>query len=164
MSVKDINIKNRTYYVFNDIIYIENFDPNNIKIDEKSLKNIPIYYIVHVTIKKELKSYSVNLLCLIFGEMTRYFEVINGNRYLTLVPTNESKEKTKKYEEPLIKIRILVRLITKNLDDYDEKYITIKFGSDDELPLNKRIEIPIMTIVVRAVFRENNKYYPHNFF
>ena len=51
MSVKDINIKNRTYYVFNDIIYIENFDPNNIKIDEKSLKNIPIYYIVHVTIK-----------------------------------------------------------------------------------------------------------------
>ena len=164
MSVKDINIKNRTYYVFNDIIYIENFDPNNIKIDEKSLKNIPIYYIVYVTIKKELKSYSVNLLCLIFGEMNRYFEVINGNRYLTLVPTNESKEKTKKYEEPLIKIRTLVRLITKNLDDYDEKYITSKFGSDDELPLNKRIEIPIMTIVVKAVFHENNKYYPHNFF
>ena len=164
MSVRDINIKNRTYYVFNDIIYIENFDPNNIKIDEKSLKNIPIYYIVYVTIKKELKSYSVNLLCLIFGEMNRYFEVINGNRYLTLVPTNESKEKTKKYEEPLIKIRTLVRLITKNLDDYDEKYITIKFGSDDELPSNKRIEIPIMTIVVRAVFHENNKYYPHSFF
>ena len=164
MSFKDIIIKNRTYYVFNDIIYIENFDPNNIKIDEKSLKNIPIYYIVYVTIKKELKSYSVNLLCLIFGEMNRYFEVINGNRYLTLVPTNESKEKTKKYEEPLIKIRTLVRLITKNLDDYDEKYITIKFGSDDELPSNKRIEIPIMAIVVRAVFHENNKYYPHSFF
>ena len=164
MSVKDIIIKNRTYYVFNDIIYIENFDPNNIKIDEKSLKNILIFYIVYVTIKKDLKSYSVNLLCVIFGEMNRYFEVINGNRYLTLVPTNESKEKTKKYEEPLIKIRTLVRFITKNLDDYDEKYITIKFGSDDELPSNKRIEIPIMTIVVRAVFHENNKYYPHSFF
>ena len=164
MSVKDIIIKNRTYYVFNDIIYIENFDPNNIEIDEKSLKNILIFYIVYVTIKKDLKSYSVNLLCVIFGEMNRYFEVINGNRYLTLVPTNESKEKTKKYEEPLIKIRTLVRFITKNLDDYDEKYITIKFGSDDELPSNKRIEIPIMTIVVRAVFHENNKYYPHSFF
>ena len=35
-KVKDINIKNRTYYFFNDIIDIENFDPNNIKIDEKS--------------------------------------------------------------------------------------------------------------------------------
>ena len=36
MSVKDINIKNRTYYYLNDIIYIENFDVNNIRIDEKS--------------------------------------------------------------------------------------------------------------------------------
>ena len=35
---KDINIKNRTYYFFNDIIDIENFDPNNIKIDGKSSK------------------------------------------------------------------------------------------------------------------------------
>ena len=36
----------------------------------------------------------------------------------------------------------------------------IKFNSDDELPLNKITEIPIMTIVVRAIFLENNKYYP----
>ena len=46
MSVKDINIKNRTYYFFNDITYIENFDANNIIIDEKSYKNIFIYYIL----------------------------------------------------------------------------------------------------------------------
>ena len=36
----------------------------------------------------------------------------------------------------------------------------IKFNLDDELPLNKTIEIPSMTIVVRAIFYENNKYYP----
>ena len=40
----------------------------------------------------------------------------------------------------------------------------IKFNSDDELPINKTIEIPTMTIVVRAVFLENNKYYPQVFF
>ena len=39
----------------------------------------------------------------------------------------------------------------------------IKFNSDDELPLNKTIEIPTMTIVVRAVFLENNKHYPQAF-
>ena len=39
----------------------------------------------------------------------------------------------------------------------------IKFNSDDELPLNKMIEIPTMTIVVRAVFHENNEYYPQVF-
>ena len=38
-----------------------------------------------------------------------------------------------------------------------------KFDSDDNLPLNKTIEIPIVTIVVRAVFHENNKYYPQDF-
>ena len=44
-KVKDINTKNRAYYFFNDIINIENFDSNNIKIDENSNKNILIYYI-----------------------------------------------------------------------------------------------------------------------
>ena len=43
--------------------------------------------------------------------------------------------------------------------DYDEKYMKIKFNSDDELPLNKMIELPTMTVVVRAIFLENNKYY-----
>ena len=93
--------------------------------------------------------------------MNGYFEEINGNKYLTLVPTNENKEK--KYEELWSKIRDLIRSITKNSDDYDEKYMKIKFNSDDELPLNKTIEIPTMAIVVRAVFHENNKYYPQVF-
>ena len=43
--VKDIFIKNRTCYFFNDMIGMENFNPNDIKIDEKSYKNILIYYI-----------------------------------------------------------------------------------------------------------------------
>ena len=39
----------------------------------------------------------------------------------------------------------------------------IKFNSDDELPLNKTTEIPTITIVVRTVFHENNKYCPQVF-
>ena len=62
-----------------------------------------------------------------------------------------------------IKIRDLNRSITKNTDDYDEKYMKIKFNSYDELPLNKATEILSMKIVVRAVFNENNKYYPQSF-
>ena len=55
--------------------------------------------------------------------MNGYFEKINANKYLTLVPTDENKEKIKKYEELWIKIRDLIRSITKNSDtyDYDEK-------------------------------------------
>ena len=57
------------------------------------------------------------------------------------------------------KIRDLIRPVIKNTDDYDEKYMKIKFDLDDELPLNKTIEIRSMIIVVRAVFHGNNKYY-----
>ena len=52
--------------------------------------------------------------------------------------------------------------ITKILDGF-EKYVKIKFDSDNKLPLNKIMEIPIMTIVFRAVFLENNKYYSQFF-
>ena len=81
--------------------------------------------------------------------------------YLTLVFTNESKEKVLKNEELWSKIRDLTRSVTENLDDYDEKYIKITFNSDDELLLNKMIEIP--SIVLTTVFHENNKCYPHVF-
>ena len=50
-KVKDIYLKNRTYYLFDDIVNTKNFDSNNIKIDEKSHESILIYYIVYVTIK-----------------------------------------------------------------------------------------------------------------
>ena len=50
------------------------------------------------------------------------------------------------------KIRNLIRSITRNSDDYDEKLMKIKSHSDDELPLNKTIKFPSMIIVVRSVF------------
>ena len=45
-KVKEIDIKKQTYYFFDDIISIKNFDANNVKIDEKSYKNILIYYTI----------------------------------------------------------------------------------------------------------------------
>ena len=142
------------------------FYSNNIKIDEKSYKNIFIYYIGYVMIKdsKYVKIYSVSPLYLIFHKVNGYFKEFNENKYLTLVPTNESKEKIKKYKKLWIKIRDLIRSITKTSDDYDEKFVKIKFNSNDELPLNKTIELSTMTVVVRAVVLEINKYCLQDFF
>ena len=92
------------------------------------------------------------------NQVNGYFDKINKSKYLTLVHTNESKEKTKNYEELWCKIRHLIRSITKNLDDYNEK-MKIEFNSDEKLPLNKTIEIPSMIILVRAIFHEIKKYY-----
>ena len=50
-GVKQINIKNRTYF-YNDIIDFENFKSNLLRIDKKSYKNIGIYNTGYITIKK----------------------------------------------------------------------------------------------------------------
>ena len=121
---KDIDVKNRTYYFFDDIINTKIFDPNNIEINEKSFENILIYYTGYVTIKdyKYLKINSVNPLYLFFSKVNEYFQEINKNKYLMLLSANESKEKIKKYEEFWSKIRNLNRFTTRNSDHYDEKY------------------------------------------
>ena len=62
---------------------------------------------------------------------------INIQRQFLLMKT---KKERKKYEEMWIKIRDLIRSITKNLDNYDKKYMKIKFNFDNKLPLNKMIE------------------------
>ena len=59
------------------------------------------------------------------------------------------------------RIRDLIRSISDNSND---KYVKIKFDSNDEIPLNKTTEIPRMMIVVGAVFHVNGKYYPSEFF
>ena len=77
-KVKEIDIKNRTYYFFNDIVLFEskNFDSNNIEIDEKPYKNILMYYTGHMMIKdlKYVNINSANLLYLIFGKVNGYFQ------------------------------------------------------------------------------------------
>ena len=51
-EVKQINIKNRTYYFYNDMIKLKNLEPNLLKIDRKSCKKIVMYNIGHIAIKK----------------------------------------------------------------------------------------------------------------
>ena len=70
-NIKEINIKNQTYYFFDDVINIEDFDPNLLKIDKKSYKNIDIYYIRCITMKDSdyVKIKSVNPLYLIISEV-----------------------------------------------------------------------------------------------
>ena len=70
-KAKDIDIRNCTYYFFDDIINIRNFGSNNIKTDEKLYKNILTCYIGYVTIKdsKYVKIKSANRLLLIFSKV-----------------------------------------------------------------------------------------------
>ena len=68
------------------MINIKNLDPNKIKIDEKSYKNILIYYIGYVTLKDKryVKIKFVNPLQFITYKMNGYIEESNENKYLKL--------------------------------------------------------------------------------
>ena len=102
-NIKEINIKNRTYYFFDDMINIKNFDPNLLKIDEKSYKNIDIYCIGYITVKDSdyVEINSVNLLYLNIGEVDRRIKEINGNKYLNLVSTDKKQKSIDKIHRTL---------------------------------------------------------------
>ena len=83
--VKQIEIKNRTYYFYSDIIDLKNFESNLLKIDKKHYKGINIYYIGYITIKKidDCENiHSVNPLYLLVNHASGYIEEKNGNKYL----------------------------------------------------------------------------------
>ena len=75
-QVKEINIKNRGYYICNVLINIKNFHSDFLKKDKKSQEDIDIYYITYFTIKNfsDYKDiHSVNPLCLIIHFATGHF-------------------------------------------------------------------------------------------
>ena len=101
-EIKQINIKNRTYYFYNDQIDLKDFDAKLLKIDKKDYNEIDIYYIGYVTVKKIANCNninSVNPLYLMINEMIGHFEEKNENKYLVLDDVDENKEVSKKYEE-----------------------------------------------------------------
>ena len=93
-SIKQINIKNRTCYFFNDMINIKIFDSNLLKIGKKLYKNIDTYYIGYITMKDldYVYIHSVNSFYLIFDKVDGYIEKSNGNKYLVFASADENKE------------------------------------------------------------------------
>ena len=101
-ETKQINFKNWTYYFYNDIIDLKDFDAKLLKIRKTSYRNIDIYIIGYITIKKidDYESiYSVNVLYLCIGHTRGYIAEKSGNKYLIFHSVNENKEVLKQYFE-----------------------------------------------------------------
>ena len=151
-EVKKLNIKNQTYYFFNGMINIKNFNLNLIKIDNKSHKDIDIYYNGYITIKNFSdceNNHSVNPLYLIIHSVTGHFKEKYGEKYLIL-------DSIKKYEKVLSGIRSEVKTINSGKElFYEKKYARVGVNKDDDLPLNKPL-----TIIIRCVLQNDAKTYP----
>ena len=164
-TTKQINTKNRTYYFDNDIIDIETFDSNMLKLDKKTYKNLYIYNIGYVTIKKIGYGYDINSVIpsyLRINNVNGYIEEINEDKYLVYDDTHENKELLKRHD---VFNGIMDKI--KKIDDYwleySKEYMKIRFSLDDNLPLNKSLKFYNMTVTIRCVFSEDNKLYPQVF-
>ena len=152
----EVNIKNRTYYFFDDMIDIRNFHSNLLKIDKKSHKDIDIYYIGYITIKKFSDCeniHSVNPLYLIIHSATGYFKEKYGEKYLII-------DSTEKYEEVFSGIKSEIEALNDKKElFYEKNYGRIGINTDDDLPLNKQLKFPTLTIIIRCILQKGKKLY-----
>ena len=151
-ETKELNIKNRTYYFCNDLINIKNFHSNLLKIDKKPYRYIDIYYIGYIMIKKisDCKNiHSINPLYLIIHSATGQFKEKYSENYLCL-------DSTDKYKEVFSGIILEIKTINGGKELFqEENYARIGVNTDDDdIPLNKQLKFPMLTIIIRCVFQK----------
>ena len=118
--------------------------------------NNSVYYVGYVT-KKKKTEYDINSvypLCLMVNRIKSHFEEKDGDKYLIISPKNI--DTIQKYQELFDRLK---EIIKKTNDDsqpikYDDNYMKIKFNTDDNIPLNKIIYLPTITITIRSVTKK----------
>ena len=164
MVIEQPNIKNRTYYFYNDLIDITNISNNKLKLDKKNVLGNDVYYIGYIATKKtQCHVFSVNPLYLMINKIKGHFEEVDGDKYLIF--SSKNGDIMPKYQEVFDGIKEII----KKINDYgqpikhDDNYVKIKFKADDNIPLNKIIYFPTITIIIRSVTKKDDKYYPQLF-
>ena len=120
--IKQINIKNQTYYFYSDIMDLKTFDSNNLKLDKKTYKDLDIYKIGYATIKKIGHGYdikSVNPIYLLIGNASGYIKEINKDKYLVFDDTDEIKTS---YDDVFNRIIDKIKQIDDNWLEYSKGY------------------------------------------
>ena len=151
-STKQLDVKNKSYYFYNDLINLSNFSINNLKLDKKTWKDIDIYYIGYVDKNKpeDWKANSVSPLYLMINRVFCFVGEKNGVKYLKIDKvdvvtiwnqvfsgikyhikkiSHECKELTEYKEFPECEE------FSKCKVNYDDGFDIIKFVSNDSLPL-----------------------------
>ena len=160
MAIRQLNIKGRTYYFYNDLINIKKFNSNNLKLDKKSVLGNDVYYIGHISKKPQWNVNSVNPLYLMINRIKDRFGEVDGNKYLII--SSENGDIMQKYQEVFDGIKEIIKKINDYSQpiNYDDNYMKIKFNTDDNIPLNKIIYFPTITIIIRSVTQKDGKCYP----
>ena len=137
---------------------INDFDPSLLKIDEVlfGINKLIMYDIKYI---KNLNS--LNTLYLVFNNLDAYIEKSGENRYLIFVSTDKNKVMLKNYIELWDEIKEQIELIASDeVTKYSKNFVKMKFKTNDSLPLNKIINIPVCIVIVSSIFKKDNEYHP----
>ena len=161
-TLGQVNITNCQNYFFNSMTNIKNFDLSLLSINQISVKSTDcvIYGVEYFKNFDNKKS-----LYLVFNNVEAYIEKYNEDKNLVFALTDKNKEALENYTELWDEVKDQIELISDNEPtEYKKDFMKIKFESDDDLSLGKVLNIPLCVIIVRFVFRENNRYYPQFFY
>ena len=149
MAIRQLNIEGRTYYFNNDLINIKNFNNNNLKLNKKSVFGNDVYYNSYITKKPQWNVNSVNPLYLMINRIKGHFQEVDGDKYLII--SSENGDIMQKYQEVLDGIKEIIKKINDYSQPikYGDNYMKIKFNTDDNIPLNKIIYFPTITMIIR---------------
>ena len=101
---------------------------------------------------------------LLIGKVDGFIEEKNGSKYLVFDSTDESKEVLTEHTELWDGIKNEIETInSRKAGEYGKDFMKVKFETDDDLPLNKVLKLPMLTTVVRSVFKEDGKFYPQTY-
>ena len=160
MVIRQVNIKDRTYYFCNDLINIKNFNSNNLKLDKKGVFGNDVCHIGYITKKSQYNISSVNPLYLMINKSKVHFEEVDGDKYLII--SSENGDIMQKYQEVLDGIKEKINDYSYPIK-YDDNYMKIKFNTNDNILLNKIIYFPTITITIRSITQKDGKYCPQLF-
>ena len=106
---KQMNIKNRTYYFYNDLIKLFYFYPDMLKLNKKTFKGIDIHFIGYVTKKEEYKINIVNLLYLLIYKIDGFIEQKRRKKYLNIAFTENNDKILENHKEVLSGIKSCIK-------------------------------------------------------
>ena len=163
-TMKQINIKIRTYYFYNDIVDLDEFDESRIRVDKKEFNDVDIYYLGYEHKKKISECNvinSVNPLYLKIINMNGRFKKAKDDAWYLVI--SDKDDVYKKLIDIFESIKNKITEKTWDVVKYDNDYMKIKFKSNNDFLTDKDVNIHIATIIIRVIFAEDGKYYPQLF-
>ena len=169
MDIKSLEIKTKTNYNWDNIVYINNFDANSLEIIKRESRiGANIYYIGYVLdLDYDYDYNTINTLYFVINRLIGYIEKIEGSsdKYLVVAKSVRNKKINSVLDMIWASIENKIEdIIYPHINNYPDikikDYIKFRFNSDIDLPLDTLIEFRSLVINVSCVIEKDNKYYP----